>query len=130
MAEGGEEIALVADLLSKLFSRRTFQENLDIVKKGRATLKLASLSQVGKGFVSHFTVHELRAVSIAERLRGAALKWIKTYARNTTGQAQLSALALMAIEKDLMELKHKDNLYNRVIELFLSKERKMDFVYK
>jgi len=32
-------------------------------------------------------------------------------ARNTTGQARLSALASMAIEKDfLMELKRRDNL--------------------
>lgn len=60
----------------------------------------------------------------------SALKRIKTYARNTTGQARLSALALMAIEKDfLMKLKHTDNLYDRVIELFLRKERGMDFVY-
>ena len=54
MAEGGEEMDLVADLLSRPFSRRTFQEKLDIVKKGRATPKLASLLQPGKGFVRHF----------------------------------------------------------------------------
>lgn len=45
---------LVADLLSKPFSRRTFQEKRDIVKQGRATTKLASLSQPGKQFVRHF----------------------------------------------------------------------------
>lgn len=45
---------LVADLLSKPFSRRAFQEKLDNVKQGRATPKLASLSQPGKGFVRHF----------------------------------------------------------------------------
>ena len=45
MAEGGEEMDLVADLLSKPFSRRTFQEKLDIVKKSRASPKLTSLSQ-------------------------------------------------------------------------------------
>ncbi|KAM9342344.1 zinc finger MYM-type protein 1-like [Pholidichthys leucotaenia] len=61
----------------------------------------------------------------------SALKRIKTYVRNTTGQTRLSALASMAIEKDLLlELKRTDNLYNRVIELFLRKERRMDFVYK
>ena len=54
MAEGGDEMDLVADLLSKPFSRRSFQEKLDIVKKSRATPKLASLSQSGKGFVRHF----------------------------------------------------------------------------
>ena len=30
MAEGGEEIDLVADLLSKPFSRKTFQEKLEL----------------------------------------------------------------------------------------------------
>lgn len=104
---------LVADLLSKPFSRRTFQEKLDIVKRGRATPKLAS------------------PVSTASVERTfSALKRIKTYARNTSGQAQLSALASMAIEKDfLMELKRTDNLHDRVIEIFLRIER-MDFVFK
>ena len=54
MAEGGEDTDLIADLLLKPFSRQTFQEKLDIVKKGQATPRLASLSQVGKGFVHHF----------------------------------------------------------------------------
>ncbi|KAK0145578.1 Zinc finger MYM-type protein 1 [Merluccius polli] len=61
----------------------------------------------------------------------SALKRIKTYSRNTTGQTRLSALASMAIERDLLlELKRTDKLYNRVIELFLRKERRMDFAYK
>ena len=61
----------------------------------------------------------------------SALKRIKTYARNTTGQTRLSALASMSIEKDLlMELKRTDKLYNPVIEVFLRKERRMDFEFK
>uniref|UniRef100_A0A8C7XI81 Zinc finger MYM-type protein 1-like n=1 Tax=Oryzias sinensis TaxID=183150 RepID=A0A8C7XI81_9TELE len=60
----------------------------------------------------------------------SALERIQTHAKNTTGQTRLSALALMAIEKDfLMELK-RDNLHDRVIEQFLRKERRMDFVFK
>ena len=54
MAKGGVTTALIADLSLKLFSRWTSQEKLDIVKKGRATPKLASLSQAGKGFFRHF----------------------------------------------------------------------------
>ena len=54
MAEGGEETDLIADLFLKSLSRWTFQEKLDIVKKGWATPRLASQSQAGKGFVSHF----------------------------------------------------------------------------
>lgn len=53
MAGGGEEMDLIADLLPKPFLRRTFQEKLDIIKKGQATPKLASLSQSGKGFSAH-----------------------------------------------------------------------------
>ncbi len=61
----------------------------------------------------------------------SALKRLKTYARNTTGQTRLSALASMSIEKDLlMDLKRTDKLYNRAIELFLRKERRMDFIIK
>ena len=61
----------------------------------------------------------------------SALKRIKTYSRNATGQTRLSALASMSIEKNiLVELKRTDTLYNRVIEVFLRKERRMDFVFK
>ncbi|CDQ74374.1 unnamed protein product [Oncorhynchus mykiss] len=61
----------------------------------------------------------------------SALKRIKTYSRNATGQTRLSALASMSIEKDLLvELKRTDRLYNRVIEVFLRKERRKDFVFK
>ncbi|XP_054626214.1 zinc finger MYM-type protein 1-like [Dunckerocampus dactyliophorus] len=61
----------------------------------------------------------------------SALKRVKTYARNTLGQSRLAALASMSIEKDfLMDLKRREHLYDRVIEVFLRKERRMDFVYK
>ena len=54
----------------------------------------------------------------------SSLKRIKTYARNMTGQTRLSALASMSMENDLLvELKRTDKLYNRVIEVFLRKER-------
>ena len=35
MAEGGEDIDLVKDIVKTPFSRRTFQEKLDIVRRGR-----------------------------------------------------------------------------------------------
>ncbi|XP_055017683.1 zinc finger MYM-type protein 1-like [Boleophthalmus pectinirostris] len=61
----------------------------------------------------------------------STLKRIKTYARNTTGQKRLSALASMSIEKDLlMDLKRADKLYNRATEVFLRKERRLDFIFK
>ena len=61
----------------------------------------------------------------------SALKRIKTYARNRTGQKRLSALASMAIERDLlMELKRTGGLHDRVMDVFLRKERRMDFIFK
>ena len=54
MAEGGEEVDLVADIITTPFSRRTFAEKMDIVRRGRPTHALASLSQPGKGFVRRF----------------------------------------------------------------------------
>ena len=53
MAEG-EDIDLVEDIIITPFSRQTFQEKLDIVRRGRPTPTLQSLSQAGKGFVRHF----------------------------------------------------------------------------
>ena len=35
MAEGGEDIDLVKDMVKTPFSRQTFQEKLDIVRRGR-----------------------------------------------------------------------------------------------
>ena len=61
----------------------------------------------------------------------SALKRIKTYSRNTTGQSRLSALASMSIEKEmLMDLKTKDKLHDPVIEKFTQKDRRMDFVFR
>lgn len=54
------------------------------------------------------------------------VKRIKTYARNSTGQARFSALAAMSKEKDLwMELKCAGKQYNRALEVFLRKERRI-----
>lgn len=48
----------------------------------------------------------------------SALKRIKTYAQNTTGKSRLSALALIAIEKEvLMDLKAKEQLRNQWLQL-------------
>jgi len=43
MTEGREEIYLVVALVAKLFSRKPFQEQLDIVRKCRRPRKPASL---------------------------------------------------------------------------------------
>lgn len=61
----------------------------------------------------------------------SALKRIKTYTRNSTGQARLSALALISVEKQLLiGLKTQDKLYDPAIAHFIKKDRRMDFIFK
>lgn len=61
----------------------------------------------------------------------SALKRIKPYSRNTTGQTRLSALAPISIEKELLlQLKKENRLHEEVIERFIRKEQRMDFVFK
>lgn len=99
MAEGGEEIDLVAALLSRPFSSRTFQEKLDNVEKGQTTPK---------------PDNELKPMPEIHQ-----------------GRLDCLAIASMAIEKYFMvEMKCIDNLSCSIIELFLSKEGRMDVVDK
>ena len=63
----------------------------------------------------------------------SALKRIKTYSRNRMGGERLSSLAIISIEKErLVKLRRKDRegFYNEVINNFVRKERRMDFIYK
>lgn len=65
----------------------------------------------------------------------SALKRIKTYSRNWTDQGRLSTLAVISIEaKRLLKLKgargQREDFYNKVTEIFVQKERRMDFIYK
>lgn len=62
----------------------------------------------------------------------SALKRIKTYSRNRTEQGRLSSLALISIEKErLIKLKAKTaDFYNAVINNFVKKDRRMDFIFK
>ncbi|XP_068426943.1 zinc finger MYM-type protein 1-like isoform X2 [Clinocottus analis] len=101
-----------ADLLAFL------QQN-NLVKSMRQLYRLASLAVT------------IPTSTAAVEQTCSALKRIKTYSRNATGEARMSSLASMAIERDLlMELKRTDKLHNRAIDLFANKERRMDFVYK
>ncbi|XP_077380638.1 zinc finger MYM-type protein 1 [Festucalex cinctus] len=62
----------------------------------------------------------------------SALKRIQTYNRNRTEQGQLSSLALISIENErLVQLKAKtQEFYNAVINKFVQKDRRMDFIFK
>lgn len=62
----------------------------------------------------------------------SALKRLKTYSRNRTDQGRLSSLAIISIETErLLKLKeNKEDFYNKVTDIFVQKDRRMDFIYK
>ncbi|XP_034043832.1 uncharacterized protein LOC117525960 [Thalassophryne amazonica] len=62
----------------------------------------------------------------------SALKRLKTYSRNRTDEGRLSSLAVISIETErLLKLKEdKGDFYKQVIDAFVQKERRMDFIYK
>lgn len=74
----------------------------------------------------------LPATTVSVERSFSALKRIKTYSRNRTGEERLSSLALISIESArLMRLqKDRETFYNDVIEKFVVKDRRMDFIFK
>ena len=62
----------------------------------------------------------------------SALKRIKTYDRNRTEEKRLSSLAIIAIEKERQQKlpQNKEDFYNNVIDIFVQKDRQMDFIFK
>lgn len=72
------------------------------------------------------------ATTVSGERSFSALKRLKTYSRNRTTQGQLSSLAIISIETErLLKLKEDtENFYTKVTEMFIQKERRMDFIYK
>ncbi|KAF2905702.1 hypothetical protein ILUMI_00474 [Ignelater luminosus] len=61
----------------------------------------------------------------------SALKRVKTYARNATGEERLSSLSLLSIEQEhLHKLKTNDSFFNNVIQHFCKKNRRIELIYK
>ncbi|XP_053567578.1 zinc finger protein 862-like [Bombina bombina] len=71
-------------------------------------------------------------VTSASVKRSSALKRIKTHIQNQTDKGRLSSLAIISKETDrLLKLKkNKEDFYNKVIDIFVQKNRQMDFIYK
>ncbi|XP_061890993.1 uncharacterized protein LOC133641128 [Entelurus aequoreus] len=63
----------------------------------------------------------------------STLQRIKTYSRTRTDPGRLSSLAIIFVERErllkLKEKEKKEDFYNQVIEIFVQKERRMDFIY-
>uniref|UniRef100_A0A3P8UM16 DUF4371 domain-containing protein n=1 Tax=Cynoglossus semilaevis TaxID=244447 RepID=A0A3P8UM16_CYNSE len=62
----------------------------------------------------------------------SASKRLETYSRKRADHGRLSSLAIIAIEAErLSKLRaNKEDFYNQVIELFVEKDQRMDFIYK
>lgn len=61
----------------------------------------------------------------------SALKRIKTYSRNRTGEKRLSNLALLSIEAALLDdIRQKDIFFERTVNFFATQERRMEFTFK
>lgn len=61
----------------------------------------------------------------------SALKRIKTFTRSTTKEERLSGLALLSIEKSLLhKMQNNSNFHDHVIDEFIKKTRRMDFIYR
>lgn len=61
----------------------------------------------------------------------SALRRINTYCRSTQGQERLSSLAILSIEKELLaKIKLQSTFYDQVIEEFVKKSRRLEFVFK
>ena len=60
-----------------------------------------------------------------------ALKRIETYQKNTTGENRISGLSVMSIEADLLKhLMQTEEFYEKVINLFAEKSRRIELIYK
>ena len=62
----------------------------------------------------------------------SALKKVKTYTRNRIEEKRLSSLAIIAIEKERLQKlrQNKEDFYNNVIDIFVQKHRRMNFIFK
>ena len=62
----------------------------------------------------------------------SALKKIKTYIRNRTEEKRVLSLAIIAIEKERLQKLRQNNedLYSSVKDIFVQKDRRMDFILK
>ncbi len=116
--------------LKVMYSMTNFQGKSpsDLLKFLRSTGLAVSMSQLYA--LTHLIMTIPVSTPSVER-SFSALKRIKTYSRNTTEQTRLSALASIAIEKELLiHLKQDAQLHEEVIERFIGKDRRMDFIYK
>lgn len=116
--------------LTVMYSSSEFRE-----KSISELLEFMHINQIYMGMPEVYKLIKLTATipattSSAER-SFSALKRINTYCRSTQGQERLSSLALLCIEKKVLaQMKLNPTFYDQVIEIFIEKNRREEFVFK
>lgn len=123
------ESDVVASLLASPFSRRSFSEKMDIIKKGRPTPQLR-LNETSKTVERHFKTENYERYTWMTGCQKTNRLFCWSCVLFSTDRSSTWALALMSIEKGLLlELKSKDKLYDAAIAHFTKKDQRMDFVF-
>lgn len=124
------DILRLKNELHVLYSSEDFKNKLIF-----EIIKFMNLNKLDSGLKEIYKLAKLIATipsttASAERLF-SALKRIKTYCRSIQGQDGLSSLAILYIKvKILDDLKMTPEFYDNVTEIFVEKERIIDFIYK
>lgn len=116
--------------LITLYSSEKFQSNhIQTILKSLFELDLTEVfSEVIK--LSKLILTLPSSTATVER-SFSALKRIKTYCRNSMLEERLSNLGIISIEKELLRsIKSQDSFYDKVIDIFIKKTRRLDLIYK
>ena len=83
-------------------------------------------------FVKLLKLNEVMAVSRASAERSfSCLGRVKSYLRNSTGDQRLSSLCRISIHKNILKEKEdKKELHHCILEKFIHKPRRLNFLYK
>ena len=116
---------LIAIYCMSDFDRKSVLDILKSMHDQKLYLGMPELFKLAKLVVS------IPSSSASAERSFSALKRIHTYCRSTQKQNRPSSLSLMAIEKSLLVLlQKKPAFFDNVIENFVKKNRRVDFLYR
>lgn len=116
--------------LSVIYRTVTFQN-----KSPQQLLQFLKEEHLENAFNEVFRLAEListiPATTASVERSFSALKRIHTYKRSTQREERMSNLAMLSIEKELLEtIRDGEDFYNSVIQKFVLKTRRMELLYK
>lgn len=107
------------------FADKPVHELVQFMKKNNLESGFQEVDKIGKLILT------LPSSTASAERSFSALKRINTCYRGTQNQERLCGLSLISMEKGLlMQLKQKSTFYESVIEKFMSKERRIELIYK